>query len=134
MFFRSYAIQCAAEYGHLEVVRLLLQDSRVDPSANDNKATISASQMKHLFVVNLLLADSRVDPSARGNEALKRSNKPIRRLLLRHPQVASTPFPNELKEDEDTYQFALQCRRWCKRSALAFLREHRRVSGDTFMC
>ena len=30
----------AAENGHLEVVKLLLQDNRVDPSANNNYGNI----------------------------------------------------------------------------------------------
>ena len=30
------AIRNAAENGHLEIVKLLLQDNRVDPSARDN--------------------------------------------------------------------------------------------------
>ena len=30
------AIRLAAENGHLEIVKLLLQDNRVDPSADDN--------------------------------------------------------------------------------------------------
>ena len=34
--FNDTAIRNAAKYGHLEVVKLLLQDNRVDPSANDN--------------------------------------------------------------------------------------------------
>ena len=30
------AISIAAEYGHLEVFKILLQDNRVDPSASNN--------------------------------------------------------------------------------------------------
>ena len=34
----NYAIQLASENGHLEVVERLLQDERVDPSADNNYA------------------------------------------------------------------------------------------------
>ena len=48
------------EEGHIEVVQLLLQDSRVDPSAKNNRAILAASQNGHTKVVQLLIADERV--------------------------------------------------------------------------
>jgi hypothetical protein len=45
------------------VVKLLLSDKRVDPSAADNYAIRYASKKGHYDVVELLLADERVDPS-----------------------------------------------------------------------
>jgi ankyrin repeat protein len=57
----------ASELGHLEVVTLLLQDPRVDPSASNNYAFQLASNKGHLAVVTLLLQDPRVDPSANNN-------------------------------------------------------------------
>ena len=44
----------ASHNGHLEVVKLLLQDSRVDPSAEDNGAIRWASFNGYLEVVKLL--------------------------------------------------------------------------------
>jgi hypothetical protein len=38
----------ASLHGHLEIVTLLLQDSRVDPSADNNSAIQSASLHGHL--------------------------------------------------------------------------------------
>ena len=49
--------------GHSEVVRELLKDSRVDPSAYDNSAIRGASMNGRLEVVRELLKDNRVDPS-----------------------------------------------------------------------
>jgi hypothetical protein len=48
-------------YGHLAVVDLLLQDARVDPSANNNDAVRRAVENGHIAVVDRLLEDDRVD-------------------------------------------------------------------------
>lgn len=75
------------QYGHLELVKFLLQDPRVDPSvqsnrafrkactsvdpsAEDNKAIRKSSKKGHIKIVKLLLEDLRVDISARNYEAL----------------------------------------------------------------
>src|SRR5690349_9739066 len=73
------AIRLASRYGHLEIVKLLMSDSRVDPSAENNEglcyhlnlinsAIRLASRYGHLEIVKLLLSDNRVDPSANSNE------------------------------------------------------------------
>ena len=65
------AIRWASNYGHTEVVKLLLSDRRVDPS-DDNNATIRwASKYGHTEVVKLLTNDERVDPSADSNYAIQ---------------------------------------------------------------
>ena len=51
-------------HDHLEIVKLLLSDSRVDSSAESNYAIRWASLNGRLEVVKLLLSDSRVDSSA----------------------------------------------------------------------
>jgi hypothetical protein len=61
----------AAANGHLAVVERLLQDKRVDPSADDNYAVRLAAQRGHLAVVERLLQDERVDPSADDNYAVR---------------------------------------------------------------
>jgi hypothetical protein len=55
------AIQSAAQYGHLAVVERLLQDVRVDSSANDNNAVAWAASNDYFAVVDRLLEDDRVD-------------------------------------------------------------------------
>jgi len=45
----------AALYGHLEVVKILLEDSRVDPSDQNNFAIHEAEENGHLDIVRLLL-------------------------------------------------------------------------------
>ena len=55
------AILLALRYRNVEAVRLLLNDPRVDPSADDNYAIRCASENGHVEVVKLLLNDPRVD-------------------------------------------------------------------------
>jgi ankyrin repeat protein len=57
--------------GHIAVVERLLQDERVDPSADHNCAILLAAQNGHLAVVERLLQDVRVDPSAHNNDAVR---------------------------------------------------------------
>lgn len=45
--------------GHTEIVRLLLADPRVDPTAGGDKAIMEAHRIGHAEVVRLLLADGR---------------------------------------------------------------------------
>jgi hypothetical protein len=66
------AISLAIDHGHVEVVRLLLNDARVDPSDINNEAIRLASQNGHVEVVKLILNDPRVDPSDINNEAIRR--------------------------------------------------------------
>ena len=52
----------ASQYGNAEV-KLLLADSRVDPSADDNCAIKSARRNGYMEIVELLLQDDRVKMS-----------------------------------------------------------------------
>jgi hypothetical protein len=61
----------AAHHGQLDVVNRLLQDPRVDPSADYNSAIRFAAYGGHLHVVNRLLQDPRVDPSDWDNFAIR---------------------------------------------------------------
>ena len=57
------------------MVRELLKNSKVDPSANDNQAIGIASQHGHVKIVKLLLEDKRVDPSDNKNYAIRIANQ-----------------------------------------------------------
>ena len=46
--------------GNVDSVKLLLEDPKVDPSADNNFAVKLASWYAHLEVVKILLADERV--------------------------------------------------------------------------
>ena len=77
--------------GHLAIVERLLQDSRVDPSDNDNWAIIFASENGHSAIVERLLQDSRVDPSDDENLAIRwasqNGHSAIVECLLRDDRV-----------------------------------------------
>jgi hypothetical protein len=50
----------ASNYDFLEIVKLLLQDNRVDPSDFNNYAIKAAIENENLKIIELLLQDSRV--------------------------------------------------------------------------
>ena len=59
------ALHAAVLRGHLDIVKALLQDPRVNDNVNDkNKAIVIASENGHTDVVDYLLQDLRVDPFA----------------------------------------------------------------------
>ena len=60
----------AVNNGNHEVVKLLLEDPRVDPSDRDNTAIGLTASFGRLDVVKLLLDDPRVDPSDHHNFAI----------------------------------------------------------------
>ncbi|MBS0286996.1 MAG: ankyrin repeat domain-containing protein [Proteobacteria bacterium] len=85
------AIGEAARNGQLDVVKLLLQDKRVDPTAKENQAIRNAAKNGHLDVVKLLLDDKRADPSSQNNEAIleaaKNGHADVVDLLLQDNRV-----------------------------------------------
>jgi hypothetical protein len=93
------ALAEASENGHVEVVRLLLTDPRVDPSAQNNYAICGASENGYLKVVRLLVTDPRVDPSTLDNYAIRFASQNghagVVRLLLTDPRVDPSARDNE---------------------------------------
>ena len=77
--------------GHLAVVERLLQDQRVDPSANNQWAIRWSSKYGRLPVVGRLLQDPRVDPSSDNQFAIRSANEnghvEVVRFLLHNPRV-----------------------------------------------
>jgi hypothetical protein len=65
----------AVGLNNVELLELLLQDVRADPSVKNNYAIRLASCKGHLTVVDRLLQDPRVDPSANNNEAIRRASE-----------------------------------------------------------
>jgi len=76
----------AVKNNDVNQVKVLLNDERVDPSADDNYAIRYAAENGRSEVVRLLLQDGRVDPSADDNYAIRNaarnSNTEVVRLLL----------------------------------------------------
>lgn len=67
------ALMAAAAEGHLDVVKLLAADVRVDRSASNNAALRVAAKNGHAAIVQFLLGDARVDPAANNNEAVRKA-------------------------------------------------------------
>ena len=57
--FDNWLIMCGARHGFVEVVRVLLKDKRVDPTANNS----SAAENGHTETVRMLIEDGRADPA-----------------------------------------------------------------------
>jgi Ankyrin repeats (3 copies) len=85
------ALDWGCRTGLLDIVRMLLADPRVDPSALNQYAFRSASQYGHIDIVRLLLADPRVDPSVGSQSvflwACEKGHIEIVRILLADPRV-----------------------------------------------
>lgn len=78
----------ASTLGFKQTVSLLLNDSRVDPSYDNDCAIRMASKYGHDDVVSLLLKDKRVNASAMNNYALRHA------ILYRHEKVISLLYGN----------------------------------------
>jgi hypothetical protein len=60
-------------YDAIEPLEILMEDPTFDPSMDNNKAIILASEFGRADLVEKLLNDSRVDPSDQSNDALLRA-------------------------------------------------------------
>lgn len=64
----------ACEGGHSKIVRLLLNDSRIDPTYKNYLAMKLASKSGYLEIVKMLLSDDRVDPKTAGKLAGRKAH------------------------------------------------------------
>jgi ankyrin repeat protein len=56
--------------GYTKIVKLLLQDKKIDPTTSDNLAIIESCQNGHIDIIHLLLKNKNVNPAANKNLAL----------------------------------------------------------------
>jgi ankyrin repeat protein len=88
------AMRYACEFGHKEIIEILLKDDRVDPSKYCNSAIREACYSGHKEIVEMLLKDSRVDPTDNDNEAIQHASmnghKEIVEMLLKDSRVAAS--------------------------------------------
>lgn len=91
------ALVVASERGHDDIVRILLQDKRFDPTYNNNKAFKKATINGKLEVVSIFLNDPRFDPTIDAREILKRTTKKgyydIVDLLLKDKRIIDSLCP-----------------------------------------
>ena len=100
------ALTIASKNNYPEVVKLLLNDPRIDPSADNQCAVKQASNGEYIEVLKLLLKDHRVDPHIYKNaviHAVIRSNdlKAIK-ILLNNNQI------NVSQEGQYLFDLSLQ--------------------------
>jgi hypothetical protein len=92
----NLACRLASSHGNTAILKLLLNDHRVDPSDQENYSLKSASQKGYTEIVNLLLNDHRVDPSSSDNFAVGVASilghVEIVKALLKHDRLS---LPNE---------------------------------------
>ncbi len=107
------ALSSAARNGDDLAIKVLLEDSRVNPSDDNNKAIQLASENGHLEVVKLLLEDKRVDPSANYNRAIQMAShkgyEKIVKLLLEDIRVDPSDDDNlAIRWASDRQNYAIQ--------------------------
>jgi ankyrin repeat protein len=85
----SCPLTVAVINGNLDIVDMLLNDSKIDPGKNES--IILASQHNYLNILNRLLQDHRVDPSIRDNYSIEiaaqNGHLSIVERLLHDPRV-----------------------------------------------
>lgn len=69
----NYAVIGAAERGYLEMVKLLLEDGRANPSEYNNIAIQNVAETGKIEMMQLLLKDGRVNPMANNHAAIKKA-------------------------------------------------------------
>jgi hypothetical protein len=93
------ALSVAAQHARAEMVRVLLNDDRVNPSARRSEALRLAAYHNHVSTLRLLLDDGRGDPSAGRDEAIRcaSSNGHVEcvRLLMLDWRVDPSPQEDE---------------------------------------
>ena len=112
-FDENYAIRIAAEEEHAHIFHRLLQDPRVDPTADSEYALGMACKNGHASVVALLLKDRRSSPTADDNFALRAAcehgHSTVVALLLQdkrgNPRVYGT-YPLKTASPLDTQRLS----------------------------
>jgi len=93
------AFNIACDYGNIEIVKLLLNDKRIDPS--DLTGFMWALESNHYNIMELLLKDDRVDPSINDNDAIiyssnTRNYKSVK-ILLNDKRVLNKLNKSQIK-------------------------------------
>lgn len=101
------ALSISIARGKNEVLKIVLQDKRIDPSKDCNKPIKVAAQFGNLQAVKMLLNDNRVDPSEKDiqtdeynyalNQAIENGHSDIVQLLLKDKRVSSKIKKNKNK-------------------------------------
>lgn len=81
----------ACVYGYIRIVRVFLEDGRVDPRMQAQAPFNAAAYNGHVEIIRALLQDGRSDPAYRNNMAVsvatQRGHDDVLRVLVNHPRV-----------------------------------------------
>jgi len=92
-----------------EIVKLLLNDTRVNPSDQDNEALRNASARGHFEIVKLLISNPKLTFSDISSDAIVQASKnghlEIVKLLLNDPRVNPTYQNNAAVRYANTFKF-----------------------------
>ncbi len=101
-------IRNASAWGNLEIVRQLLQHSKVNPADSNNEALELAVRRGHSGVVKELLSDKRVSGSLKAGQLrqyLNSTRHKLTVLLCLQNHRLSSPEDEELNSLEDLCKF-----------------------------
>jgi len=95
----SWSVEFA--FDNIEIVKLLLEDERVDPSVANNYSFQISSEYEDLDTLKLLLTDNRVNPACSSNFALKtayrRKNTEMIQVLWKSKKVRNEIFNENIE-------------------------------------
>ncbi|KAJ3271950.1 hypothetical protein HDV01_006084 [Terramyces sp. JEL0728] len=96
---RNYDLQRATSDNNIEIVTILLRDSRIDAGDLNNLALRAASELGNADIVEILLQDKNVEPADVDNAAIRVAciygNFKVARMLLQDPRVDPSSCDNE---------------------------------------
>ena len=94
----DHSMWLASDLGYTDIVKLLLQNPKVDPSILNNKALRLAVENGHSDIVKLLLQDPRTDPSVQNNKMIIFASgygyTNVVEVLLQDPRVDPSVWDN----------------------------------------
>jgi hypothetical protein len=95
IFESNLLIRRATELGRFEIVKLLLEDRRVNPAVFESYIIRSAAEDQYFNLVDLFLKDKRIDPTCNGSQfpivySFENKNLEITKILWQDKRVRDT--------------------------------------------
>lgn len=97
---RMSTLSAAADSGHADIVKLLLDDLRFDPTLTNSQALHIAIRRNHIEIVALFLRDRRSNPNTTGIvlDAVRTKNIDMLKLIMTDPRTKTELFGVALRE------------------------------------
>ncbi len=84
---RDILLMHVSKRGLILTVKILINDKKVNPKANNNYAITRASEYGHLSVVKLLLKVPNINPTEALKKAFQNKHFKITKILFTHPKI-----------------------------------------------